>query len=206
MPYRSAILAAVEDLKDHQTGSPASSIRRRIKDHDAVFAAAVADDADDRTTWNETLFQTTLKSLVATNVLVQVNGSNYKYSDDRLRRRAEDLRARVRQAGSIEEERKGRTRAHRGVGASSSPCAREEPPKDLPKRKTVHAKVKLNEGRIITVLNAQEAKGRKDEDEMETDDEDGIREEVLSDRAKRGVKIIPRKVGAKKMISDPMTP
>jgi len=42
MPYRSAILAALEDLKDHQTGSPASSIRRRMLDRAAAVAKSKA--------------------------------------------------------------------------------------------------------------------------------------------------------------------
>lgn len=195
MPYRSAILSAVEDLKDHQTGSSASSIRRHIKEHDTVFADAMA-ASDDDTTWNETLFQTTLKSLVSKGVLCQVNGSNYKFTDSHLERRAGALRER---AESIEERQRAaraEAAAHRAAGA-----AREDPPKDSPKRKTVHAKVKMNEARVITVVNP-EGGGKSRGDEMETDDE--VRDVELKDggkpEGKRHVKIIPRKVvGTKKM-------
>mmetsp|Transcript_27193 Transcript_27193/g.49361 ORF Transcript_27193/g.49361 Transcript_27193/m.49361 type:complete len:202 (-) Transcript_27193:279-884(-) len=199
MPYRSAILSAIEELKDHQTGSPASSIRRHIKEHDTSFAAAIANDDDD-TTWNETLFQSTLKSLITKNVLTNVNGSNYKFSDDYLSRRAEGLRAR---AESMEERQRALLVAARDLHP------REEPPKELPKKKTVHAKVKINEAKIITVVSP-EGNIMKDGDEMETeDDDDGI---LMKDNdgnknklKKKHVKIIPRKVGAKKkMISDPM--
>ncbi|KAL7533429.1 hypothetical protein ACHAXR_005232 [Thalassiosira sp. AJA248-18] len=189
MPYRSAILSAIEDLKDHQTGSPAASIRRRINEHDTVFSAAIT-NSDDDTTWNETLFQTTLKSLVTKGVLSHVNGTNYKFSDDHLKRRAEELRAR---AESMEERQHAMAATHR-----LNP--REEPPKELPKKKTVHAKVKMNEGKIITVVNAEGGKKQHDGDDMETGDEEV--NEVLMDGKndhKKHVKIIPRKVGAKKM-------
>eukprot|EP00581_Thalassiosira_minuscula_P017795 CAMPEP_0183723356 /NCGR_PEP_ID=MMETSP0737-20130205/14948_1 /TAXON_ID=385413 /ORGANISM="Thalassiosira miniscula, Strain CCMP1093" /LENGTH=197 /DNA_ID=CAMNT_0025953617 /DNA_START=251 /DNA_END=844 /DNA_ORIENTATION=+ len=182
MPYRSAILSAVEDLKDHQTGSPASAIRGRIKEYDPVFASALDDSEDDTVAWNETLFQTTLKSLVTKGTLVQINGSNYKFSDEELRARAEGLRAR---AESMEDQRRRAATATAvvgvsgggGGGAQSSMVImlqhpREEPPKGLPKKKTVHAKVKLNEGKIITVVNPNGKGSNDDEDEMETEDED----------------------------------
>lgn len=218
MTYRSAILAAIEDLKDHQTGSSASSIRRRIKEHDMEFtaAAAVADsDDDDDTTacWNETLFQSSLKNLVARGTLVQANGSNYKFSDEYLEKRADALRER---AESMEERR----RLLRVNNAASSPSthhaqqSREEPPKgaDLPKKKTVHAKVKLTEGPIVTVVNPLDIIRRGDGcDEMETDDEEGgevsmdgnERSSSSSSRRHQHLKIIPRmKVGvrSKKMM------
>lgn len=181
MPYRSAILAAIEDLKDHQTGSPASSLRRRIKEHDPSFAAAVA-SSDDATTWNETLFQSTLRSLVSKGTLVQINGANYKFADAHLKARAAEFRAR---ADSIEERRHERMEAAH---------PREAPPKGSPARKAVHAKVKLNEGRIITVVNLE---GRRHgEDDMETDDEEGDATDGIGSGGeghKRPVRIIPRK-------------
>lgn len=180
MPYRSAILSAIEDLKAHETGSPASAIRSRIKEHDTEYSS----DDDDTTAWNETLFQTTLKSLVAKGTLTHINGVNYKFSDDYLRRRAQGLRAR---AESMEE--------HRRAAAAVHP--REEPPKDLPKKKTVHAKVKLNEGKIITVVNPEGK--RRGEEKMDTDEEDEILMDKNNEQHKKHVKIIPRKVGAKKM-------
>lgn len=191
MPYRSAILAAIDSLKDHQTGSPASAIRRRIKEHDAVFAAAIASSEDD-TVWNEALFQTTLKSLVAKKILLHFNGTNYKFSDDYLKNREQLLRDR---AESIEE-------AKHIAAATHSMHPREEPPKELPKKKTVHAKVKINEGPIITVVGPKQ---HSDED-METDGEED--NEVVMDGNGRGkkkqhhVKIIPRKVnvGTKKIM------
>lgn len=193
MPYRSAIISAIEDLKDHQTGSPASSIRRRIKEHDTVFAAAIA-NSDDSTTWNETLFQTTLKSLVTKNILLHVNGTNYKFTDEYLKRRAEGLRAR---AESMEEHR-------HEVATQHNLNPREEPPKECPKKKTVHAKVKMNEGKIITVVNPNNKKVHGT-DEMSTDDEDVVSMDSNNNHNKKRVKIIPRKkLGAKKMISDPM--
>jgi len=185
-----SIPEAIKDLKDHQTGSPASAIRRRIKDHDAVFAVAIA-DSDDDTSWNEMLFQTTLKSLVSKGVLLHVNGTNYKFSDPYLRRHAEGLRER---AESMEERRRADATASHGL----LPNPREEPPKGTPKRKTVHAKVKLTEGKIITVVNPE---GRRAGDEMETDEEDVVAMENEGGKEHKGkhVKIIPRKVGAKKM-------
>jgi hypothetical protein len=41
MPYRPEILTALEDLKDHQMGLPASSIHRRMLDCAAAATAAV---------------------------------------------------------------------------------------------------------------------------------------------------------------------
>ena len=94
MPYRSAILAALEDLKDHQTGTPASSIRRRMLDR------AAADDGDDAAaaaSWSDASFRTSLKSLARDGTLVRVGGggSNYKFSDARLREMARGLEARA---------------------------------------------------------------------------------------------------------------
>ena len=189
MPYRSAILSAIEGLKAHETGSPASSIRHHIKEHDTVFAAAIANSKDD-TSWNETLFQTTLKQLVSKGILVHINGTNYKFTDNYLKKRAETLRER---ADSIEEHQ------HAIATATHNIHPREDPPKDCPKKKTVHAKVKLTEGKIITVVNPEK---KRDEDEMETDDEDTdkVHEVLMSgDEHKKHVKIIPRKIGTKKM-------
>ena len=89
MPYRSAILAAIDDIKDHQTGSPISSIKHHIQNHNSHI-----DASDDDKTWNETLFQHTLKSLVEHGDLVHY-GSNYKFSDAYLKKRAEQLQARA---------------------------------------------------------------------------------------------------------------
>lgn len=177
MPYRSAILAAIESLKDHETGSPISSIRRHILDD-------TSDNSDD-VSWNELHFQKTLKSLVEKGDLVQVNGVNYKFSNQYLQKRAEALRARVE---SIEE--------HSHKIAVEHHHAREVPPKEAPKKKTVHAKVKINEGKIITVINPEV----KHEDDMDTTPTDDIalggEGGAASAKNKKHVKIIPRKVCA----------
>ena len=182
MPYRAAILSAIEGLRDHETGSPSSSIRHYIKEHDTIFATAVA-SSDDDTKWNETLFLSTLKSLVSSGTLVHINGTNYKFSDKYLTKRADKLRAR---AESIEE--------HQHANMTNHP-PREEPPKELPKKKTVHSKVKINEGKVITVVGGK-VHGK---DEMETDDDEDDMDNNGKERKSKHVKIIPRKVGAKKM-------
>lgn len=76
--------------------------------------------------------------------------------------------------------------------------AREIPPKEAPKKKTVHAKMKINEGKIITVVNP-EVKHEDDMDTTPTDEfvvEGGERETRAAAMAKnkKHVKIIPRKV------------
>ena len=79
-----------------------------------------------------------------------------------------------------------------------------EAAKEVPKKKTVHAKVKINEGKVITVVNPDVIKHG---DEMETDEDeqvvDGLGNEMScnggSSSKKHSVKIIPRKVGVKKM-------
>ena len=189
MPYKAAIVSAIDELKDHQTGSTQTSIRRHIKEHDKTFASAIAKSSDHE--WNETLFLSTLKSLVHTGTLVHINGTNYKYSDEYLNKRTERIKSR---SESIEEQHQQHHEQH----------VREEPPKEIPKKKTVHAKVKINEGKVITVVNPDVING----DEMETyEDEkavDGLGNEMScnggsSSNKKHSVKIIPRKVGVKKM-------
>jgi hypothetical protein len=297
MPYKSGILAAIDELKDHETGSPAAAIRRCMQDRQGETAAAAAaatnqsrvlpvssettsmdeisqqDDnynvntgiANMNTTttasssstgdgsgsiagpaaaWNETHFQTTLKSLLTKNILVQVNGSNYKYSDAYLKKRADRLREKM---DSIEEEEHRRRlhhhqhhQAHHHHTSLSSSAAdtatsssqalypREEPPKESPKKKSLHAKVKITEGRIITVLNPPSVSSQHhhNANEMDTEDDavmnstptnhNNISTMVLdatsagggsnnytkeTAKKQRPIKIIPRKVvgGTKKM-------
>ncbi len=66
--------------------------------------------------------------------------------------------------------------------------AREIPPKEAPKKKTVHAKIKINEGKIITVVNPEV----KREDDMDTTPTEAG--EIIMAKNKKHVKIIPRKV------------
>jgi len=179
MPYRSAILAAIESLQDHETGSPISCIRRHILDD------IDGNNSDDPSCWNEVHFQKTLKTLVEKGDLVQINGINYKFSNRYLQRRVEALRAR---AESIEEQtHKAAVEHHR---------AREIPPKEAPKKKTVHAKMKINEGKIITVVNP-EVKHEDDMDTTPTEDivvKGGEMRAAVAAKNKKHVKIIPRKV------------
>ena len=100
-----------------------------------------------------------------------------------MTKRAEKLRSR---ADSIEQ--------HQHANMTNHP-PREEPPKELPKKKTVHSKVKINEGKVITVVGGKV----HGEDEMETDDDEDDMDNNVKDRKSKHVKIIPRKVGAKKM-------
>jgi hypothetical protein len=294
MPYKSAILAAIENLKDHETGSPAAAIRRYMQDRkdDIIAAAATSAMANQHSgrqsaifhtsamdesaqcndhykantgsitststpvstggggssiasssssAWNETLFQTTLKSLLTKNILVQVNGSNYKYSDAYLKKRAERLRE------QMEEEEQHRRHHHQEyqqqkhhhyslsssasdvAATTSSPSSsshtlfpREEPPKPSPKKKTLHAKVKLKEGEIITVINpptTSQQQHHNANEMMETEDDATMNannnispmtlesDAYAANNAKESikkqphVKIIPRKVvgGTKKM-------
>lgn len=170
MPYRSAILNAIESLQDHEAGSPISCIRKHILDD---TDGSISDDPS----WNEVLFQKTLKTLVEKGDLLQINGVNYKFSNRYLQRRVEALRAR---AESIEEQN------HKA--AVERHYAREIPPKEAPKKKTVHAKIKINEGKIITVVNPEV----KREDDMDTTPTEAG--EIIMAKNKKHVKIIPRKV------------
>jgi len=171
-PYRSLILAAIESLKDHETGSPISSIRRHILDD-------TSDNSED-VSWNEVQFQKTLKTLVEKGDLVQINGVNYKLSNQYLQKRVEALRAR---AESIEE--------HTHKTAAEHHHAREMPPKEAPKKKTVHAKMKINEGKIITVVNPEV----KHEDDMDTTPTGGgTTSGGAGAKTKKHIKIIPRKI------------
>lgn len=188
MPYRAAILSAIEKLKDDPlVGSPSSSIRHHIQQHDKTFAttalAANSSGSDDDVGWNETLYQTTLKSLITKNTLLKNSNGNYMYSDEYMQRRTRGLRTR---AESIEEAIQQAQSQHQH--------SREEPPKEIPKKKTFHAKVKINEGKVITVVNPE--KKHAGDDEMDTDD--GMSSES-SGSNKKHVKIIPRRVCPKKM-------
>ena len=185
MPYRSAILAAIESLKDHETGSPISSIRRHILDNNDTTDGG---NSSDDPSWNEVHFQKTLKTLVEKGELLQLNGVNYKFSNQYLQRRAEVLRAR---AESIEDH------THKTAVEHHHHYAREIPPKEAPKKKTVHAKMKINEGKIITVVNPEV----RHEDDMDTTpteeivvEKGGRRIAAAGGGKKKHVKIIPRKV------------
>jgi len=208
MPYRSAILAAIEDLKDYQTGSPISSIKRHIQTHKNHIDPV---DDDDDPTWNETLFQSTVKSLLEQGEIVHVSGSNYKLSEKCLKKRTELLRAR---AEAELEQKSSHNRHHHSCNISAGVAAAEsgegchnqchyhlgeEPPKESPKKKTLHAKVKIGDSKIITVLNPNGGKhGKKhDEEDMDTENE-GDAIEVEGIEHKKHVKIIPRKVDGKK--------
>eukprot|EP00984_Skeletonema_dohrnii_P033125 scaffold28633_cov67-Skeletonema_dohrnii-CCMP3373.AAC.2 len=179
MPYQSAILAAIESLKDHETGSPISSIRRHILDD-------ANDNNSDDPSWNEVHFQKTLKTLVEKGDLLQINGINYKFSNQYLQRRTEALRARVE---SIEEQTYKTAVEHHH--------ASEIPSKEAPKKKTVHAKMKMNEGEIIIVVNPEV----KHEDGMDMAPTDEIVAErvglgmiAVVGKNKKHVKIISTKV------------
>ena len=190
MPYRAAILSAIEKLKDDPlVGSPSSSIRHHIQQHDKTFAttalAANSSGSDDTTKWNESLYQTTLKSLITKKTLLKNSNGNYMYSDEYMQRRTRGLRTR---AESIEDA------IHHAAQHQHSAHPREEPPKEIPKKKTFHAKVKINEGKVITVVNPESKK--HGDDEMDTDD--GMSSES-SGSNKKHVKIIPRRVCPKKM-------
>lgn len=194
MPYRAAILSAIEKLKDDPlVGSPSSSIRHHIQQHDKTFAttalAANSSGSDDTITkWNETLYQTTLKSLITKKTLLKNSNGNYMYSDEYMQRRTRGLRTR---AESIEDA------IHQHATAQHQHShPREEPPKEIPKKKTFHAKVKINEGKVITAVVNPESKKHGGDDEMDTDD--GMSSES-SGSNKKHVKIIPRRVCRKKM-------
>jgi hypothetical protein len=184
MPYRSAILTAIESLRDLETGSPATSIRRHIQDSSSLES----DDDNLPSKWNENLFQETLKSLVRQGEILQVNGTNYKFTDGYLARRAETLRAR---ADSIQEHL---IKVH-SVAAPPipQPHVYDEEEKNSPKKKTVHAKVKISDAKIITVVNPDK---HKKEGDMEVEEDGRIEEDG---KKKHHVKIIPKKVTLKKM-------
>jgi hypothetical protein len=197
MPYRSAILLAIESLRDLETGSPVSSIRRHIQ-----TASSTATDDHSSSKWNENLFQETLKSLVRQGELLHLGG-NYKFTEKHLKERAETLRAR---ADSYQEHL---IKIHSAAAppvprVHGAHCPHEEDdsssslPKESPKRKTVHAKVKIGEAKVITVVNPEKKRG---EGEMEVEEVDGMPLDGggKEDRGKKHVKIIPRKVGVKKM-------
>jgi hypothetical protein len=195
MPYRSAILTAIESLRDLETGSPASAIRRHIQDN----ASIESDDDHSPSKWNENLFQETLKSLVRQGETLHVNGTNYKFTESYLAKRAETLRAR---ADSIQEHLIKINSAAALPILQPHGVYEEEvnsvgsPEKDSPKKKTVHAKVKINDAKIITVMNPEK---KKKEGEMDVEDDGRIEEDG---KKKHHVKIIPKKVTLKKMISD----
>mmetsp|Transcript_15371 Transcript_15371/g.33214 ORF Transcript_15371/g.33214 Transcript_15371/m.33214 type:complete len:236 (+) Transcript_15371:196-903(+) len=229
MPYLAAILAAIESLKDHEIGSSAASIRHHIQDNQKKHCKR-NNPSDKEEKWNENLFQETLKSLVRQGDLLQVNG-NYKFSKSYLQRRAEALEDRIdfiaehriktHSAAAPPVPTVHTTAACHAIIAHSSPpvgvssvaavtstalpsCRylREEPPKESPTKKTVHSKVKINEGSIITVLNPERKKGEEEMECEEVDEGDRIVEDGMGQSHKKHVKIVPRKVGVKKMISD----
>ena len=76
------------------------------------------------------------------------------------------------------------------------------PPKEAPKKKTLHAKVKINEGKIITVVNPPDVHRHEDDMDVSNHDYiaavggDGVTTQTAAAKNKKHVKIIPRKVGA----------
>lgn len=183
MLYQKSILVAIEDLKCHETGSPIASIKMHVQ--------AAADSADDESSWNDILFLKSLKTLVDKGLVVKASGSNYKLTDEYLERRIEEMQAQALKMQS----------------ASSPPhfYPREEPPKEIPKKKTVHAKVKINEPKIITVVNPRGEGNAEQMDitlECEGDasllDEDSNLSSCNKKHKSPKTKIIPRRLSLKK--------
>lgn len=180
MPYRAAIIQALDSLQDCRVaGSSLASVRRHVQ-------ASLAEDDDDddgngngnggnSKSFRDSAFLTALKAAVDRGELMKVGGGDhYRLSDELVRRREGALREKTERLREMQRQKDLQAR-HHGEGkikvavATGSPNGVKEPPKHGRPEK---AKKKLSErGGVVTIL--VEGKGRRGSDKMEVEREEG---------------------------------
>ena len=126
VPYRRAILHAIEELHDYQTRSNIDAIRRHTQDK--------LESESDRQNWNELLFLKTLKAITRDGEIEQCTSVSAALSPEYKKKRAADLQERL-------EERK------ESAMKVLAPLLKKRLPietiKEAPKRRSEHEKWKI---------------------------------------------------------------
>jgi len=182
MCYKSAIIRALEDLKDHHAhGSSLAAIKKHVE----------ASMSDDGKVWKDTVFLRTIKAMVENGDLIQTE-DHYKISVNLQQRRTGEIRDHL-----------AREEAKKHVTPKSPESKKVEA-----KFKPALVKKKLLDSKVITIVKP----GRKTEkmtvDEKEKSKSPRSSEDQKPRAAKKTehdkVKIIPHKIIAKRGIKDPM--
>jgi hypothetical protein len=125
VPYRRAILHAIEELHDYQTRSNIDAIRRHTQDK--------LESESDRQNWNEVLFLKTLKAITRDGEIEQCTNVSAALSPEYKKKRAADLDQRL-------EERKESAMKLLAPLFTKRPIATI---KEAPKRRSEHEKWKI---------------------------------------------------------------
>jgi len=182
MCYKTAIVRALEDLKDHHAhGSSLAAIKKHVE----------ASMSDDGKVWKDVVFLRTIKAMVEKGDLIQTE-DHYKISVKLQQRRTGEIRDHL-----------AREEAKKHVTPKSP-----ESKKVVAKFKPALVKKKLLDSKVITIVKP----GRKTEkmtvDEKEKKGKSPGSDNQKPRAAKKTehdkVKIIPHKIVAKRGIKDPM--
>jgi hypothetical protein len=181
MCYKTAILQAIEDLKDHHAhGSSLAAIKKHVE----------ASLTDGGKVWKDAVFLRTIKGMVERGELIQTE-DHYKASVKLQQQRAGEIRDHLE-----------REKAKKHVTPKSP-----ESKKVVPKFKPALVKKKLLDSKVITLVKP----GRKTEkmtlDEKEkakSPGSDDRKPRAAKKTEHDKVKIIPHKIVAKRGIKDPM--
>jgi hypothetical protein len=125
VPYRRAILHAIEELHDYQTRSNIEAIRRHTQDK--------MECESDRHNWNEVLFLKTLKAIIRDGEIEQCTNVSAALSPEYKKKRAEDLYQR------LEERKESATKL-------LAPLTKHRPTETIkaaPRRRSEHEKWKI---------------------------------------------------------------
>jgi len=181
MCYKSAIIRALEDLKDHHAhGSSLAAIKKHVE----------ASMSDDGKVWKDAVFLRTIKAMAEKGDLIQTE-DHYKISVKLQQRRTGEIRDHL-----------AREEAKKHVTPKSPESKKVEA-----KFKPALVKKKLLDSKVITIVKP----GRKTEkmavDEKEKSksprsDDQKPRAAKKTEHDK--VKIIPHKIIAKRGVKDPM--
>lgn len=125
VPYRRAILHAIEELHDYQTRSSIDAVRRHTQD--------ILESESNRLIWNEILFRKTLKAIIRDGEIEQCTNVSAALSPKYKKKRAEDLHQRL-------EERKESATMLLPSLKKSQPI---ETIKEAPRRRSEHEKWKI---------------------------------------------------------------
>ena len=170
MCYRTCIVKAIEDLKDYQTGSSLSAIKKHAQ-------ASIPDDK----VWRDAVFLRTIKAMVEKGDLIKIE-DHYKLSPKFKRKRGEDIRDRI----AMEEARHHVT--------PKSPEAK----KPVAMFKPALVKKKLLDSKVITIVKPGRKTEKMTVDEKEKPKKPDEKPSAAKKTERGKVKIIPHKIVAKR--------
>ena len=176
MCYKTLIVEAIEKLKDYQTGSSLSAIKKHAQ-------ASIPDGK----IWRDSVFLRTINGMVQKGDLIHTE-DHYKFSQKFKQRRSEDIRDRIRK-----EEAKHHV-------TPKSP----ESTKVVAKFKPALVKKKLLDSKVVTLVKPGRKTEKMTVDEKEKPKTIDEKPTAARKTERDKVKIIPHKIIAKRNIKDPM--